>query len=85
MVTFTKSIIDRDIIEVLSHEIYSPSASNVYRQTRIKTITASFVDITHSLSQSSVQSLPVADNIERDMQLIYKAGGLTPQQIAYRD
>jgi hypothetical protein len=83
--TFTKTINDRDIIEVLSHEIYSPSASNVYRQTRIKTITASFVDITHSITQSSVESLPIADNIERDMQLIYKGGGGTPQQMAYRD
>ena len=83
--SISMNIYDSDIINVIDHQIYSPSASNSYRQSAIKTIDLSLNDLTVIINQTVVYSLPIEEQILRDNQFIYAKDGATPQSQANAD
>lgn len=77
--TLTLEITDNDIIQVNSHEIFSQSLSSAFTKTTIRCTDTSHNDLSSSAEQEKVRSLPVDDEIIRDMRLAYKIDN--PSQI----
>jgi hypothetical protein len=66
-------ISDYDIIDVLSHDFFSPDIANIYRTTYVK---YNFVNVYYSggvYNGSRVDSLPALTELERDFSLYYLA------------
>jgi len=78
-------ISDYDIIEVLSHDFFSPDIANIYRTTYIK---YNFTNVYYSggvYNGSRVDSLPALSEIERDFSLYYLADPDNRQSQALQD
>ena len=78
-------ISDYDIIDVLSHDFFSPDISNIYRTTYIK---YNFTNVYYSggvYNGSRVDSLPALSEIERDFSLYYLADPDNRQSQALQD
>tara|TARA_R100001163_G_C5068276_1_gene208281 strand:+ start:7785 stop:10235 length:2451 start_codon:yes stop_codon:yes gene_type:complete len=78
-------ISDYDIIDVLSHDFFSPDISNIYRTTYIK---YNFVNVYYSggvYNGSRVDSLPALSEIERDFSLYYLGDPDNRQSQALQD
>ena len=78
-------ISDYDIIDVLSHDFFSPDIANIYRTTYIK---YNFTNVYFSggvYNGSRVDSLPALSEIERDFSLYYLADPDNRQSQALQD
>ena len=78
-------ISDYDIIDVLSHDFFSPDISNIYRTTYIK---YNFTNVYYSggvYNGSRVDSLPALSEIERDFSLYYLGDPDNRQSQALQD
>jgi hypothetical protein len=78
-------ISDYDIIDVLSHDFFSPDISNIYRTTYIK---YNFTNVYYSggvYNGSRVDSLPALSELERDFSLYYLADPDNRQSQALQD
>lgn len=78
-------ISDYDIIDVLSHDFFSPDIANIYRTTYVK---YNFVNVYYSggvYNGSRVDSLPALSELERDFSLYYLANPDNRQSQALQD
>lgn len=84
-VSIAESIRDRDIIQIESHSIYSPSQSVVYGKSSILTSNSSGIQSTQSLSVTNVRALPANNEIERDNRFIYRIDAPVQSSKASKD
>ena len=78
-------ISDYDIIDLLSHDFFSPDISNIYRTTYVK---YNFENVYYSggvYNGSRVDSLPALSELERDFSLYYLADPDNRQSQALQD
>tara|TARA_Y100000593_G_scaffold27420_1_gene54861 strand:+ start:243 stop:1787 length:1545 start_codon:yes stop_codon:yes gene_type:complete len=83
--TIISRILDRDIIQINSHSIYSDSQSNTFFETAILTLDTSKNDLTKYVYNNVLSSLPVESRIERDNRMIYSFNTGDVQSMANAD
>ena len=64
-------ISDYDIIDILSHEFFSPDIQTIYRETKIKYNFTNYYFSGGIYDGTRVQTLPATESIERDFSLYY--------------
>ena len=70
-------ISDADIIDVISHDFFSPDISNVYRTSRIRYTLNNTYYRGGVYADNKIDSLPAVEQIERDFSLYYRGASTT--------
>lgn len=78
-------ISDYDIIDIISHDFFSPDISTIYRETKVKYNFTNYYFSGGVYDGTRVETLPATSSIERDMSLYYLSNPDNRQSSALAD